>query len=297
MLGQSFFDIPATEGPARIEAALATAEAALGVAITIYDHAGIFLAPDGTPALPPPRRRHQRPFCDAGRDRPAWDQACLTHCSRMVPDHAAQRDHAFVHQCWKGAAEIVVPILHEGSSVGTLFAGTWRSQAAFSGPAAEGLGRRIAALHSALPTWNPATVADLSGPLTLLGAGLVALWLAHLGWADVSADRVTAIRRYLHLHVHDSELCLDHLAQHLGLSPSHTSRLVADHCGAPFQSLVLSTRIRRAQALLRHTRRPVKIIAERVGFQNEYYFNRAFTRLVGVPPGRWRRDQVGQDQG
>ncbi len=44
-------------------------------------------------------------------------------------------------------------------------------------------------------------MADLSGPLTLLGAGLVALWLAHLDWADVRADRATAIPRYLHLGI------------------------------------------------------------------------------------------------
>src|SRR5690606_24398363 len=145
-----FFDIPVTAGPERIEAALVAVEAALGVVITLQDHAGIFLAPDGTPALPQSRRRHERPYCEAGRDRPAWDQACLAHCAGTVPGQASQRHHAFIHHCWKGAAEIVVPILHEGAHVGTLFAGTWRSGSLPGGPVAvTGLGPRVGALHAA----------------------------------------------------------------------------------------------------------------------------------------------------
>jgi len=295
MYQQDFFALEALSGPDRLEAALATAEAALHVHLTLHDHAGIFLAADGTPALPDARRRHKRPLCNAGRQRPDWDQACLAQCAEAVPDQAAARLEPFIHCCWKGAAELVIPLLHEGAHVGTLFAGQWRTRD-IRDPSLPELPAKVAALRAELPAFDHARIHACAGPLTLLGTGLIRWWLDHLGWGD-NSDRGAAIRRYLHLHLHEPALSLTSLARHLGLSSSRSGQLIRDYCGAPFQTVVATSRIRRAQALLRHTRRSVKLIAERVGFSNEYYFNRAFTQLVGCPPGRWRRGAKLPDQG
>lgn len=278
---------PGVADPRRLEAALAAAEAALGVTISIQDHAALFLDAAGEPALPEPRRRHQRPFCDGGRERPGFDQACLAHCAGAVPEVASGRHAPFVHRCWKGAAEIVVPVHHEGTHLCTLFAGTWRGDHLPHGPAAAGLPLRLEQLRQALPPVDRSTLERLAGPLQLLGAGLVALWLPHLRLGG-EADRGSTIHRFLHLRVHE-DIRLGDLARHLGLSPSRTGALVRERLGCSFQDAVLRERIRRARALLRHTRQPVKVIAERVGFHSEYYFNRAFRRIVGEAPGRWRR--------
>jgi len=275
------WSLPAQDAPRRLEAALVAAETALGVTIAVRDHAGLFLDAAGEPVLPPARIRHERRFCNAGRDQAAHDQRCLDHCFRAVPAVAATAVRPFVHRCWKGGAEIVVPIRHEGAHVCTLFAGIWASD-----HPPTGLPPDLEAERQRLRPFHGPTLARLAGPLTLLGAGLIATWLQPP--ADLGEDRGETIRRFLRLHLHEPP-CLADLARHLGLSASRASHVVRETCGASFQDLLLQERIRRAQALLRHSQRPVRLIAERLGFHNEYYFNRAFSRLVGVPPGRWRK--------
>lgn len=48
-------------------------------------------------------------------------------------------------------------------------------------------------------------------------------------------------------------------------------------------------RIREASELLRRTRLPLAEIAIRLGFSDQSHFTRAFSRVVGIPPGAFRR--------
>ena len=51
-------------------------------------------------------------------------------------------------------------------------------------------------------------------------------------------------------------------------------------------------RMHLARQLLRDSTLGVGEIAGRVGYESEAAFNRAFRRLVGSPPARWRQDKV-----
>ena len=48
-------------------------------------------------------------------------------------------------------------------------------------------------------------------------------------------------------------------------------------------------RIQVGSRLLRETQQSVASIALDVGYESEAAFSRAFRRLVGLPPGTWRR--------
>jgi AraC-like DNA-binding protein len=278
--------LPDAVEPGRLEDALAAAERALGVRITVNDHAALFLDANGRPALPEARRRHENSFCDFGRSQPKWDQACLRHCGRDVPLQAAEADRPFVHACWKGAAEIVVPVHYDGAHVCTLFAGLWRSPKPCAEPLERPITAELKARHAKLPAFDRKALERIAGPLQLLGAGLVSLWLDQIRWGD-EGDRAARIRRFVHLRCHEN-LRLADLAQYLSLSPSRTGALVRRYLGQSFQDAVRGERLRRARTLLAHTGRSVKEIARRVGFNSEYYFNRAFKQVVGVAPGKWR---------
>jgi len=66
-------------------------------------------------------------------------------------------------------------------------------------------------------------------------------------------------------------------------------------------------RMQLASRLLRDSQSSVAAIALEVGYDSEAAFARAFKRLVGTPPARWRRmqgeldspsrEQLGTDQG
>jgi AraC family transcriptional regulator len=49
-------------------------------------------------------------------------------------------------------------------------------------------------------------------------------------------------------------------------------------------------RIERSQDLLMQTRESLSDIAEQAGFADQAAFTRTFHQIVGMTPGRWRRD-------
>jgi AraC-like DNA-binding protein len=55
-------------------------------------------------------------------------------------------------------------------------------------------------------------------------------------------------------------------------------------------------RMQAAANLLRQSHATVASIALDVGYESEAAFTRAFKRLVGTPPARWRRNQRGQEK-
>ncbi|UZN00897.1 helix-turn-helix transcriptional regulator [Lysinibacillus sp. MHQ-1] len=48
-------------------------------------------------------------------------------------------------------------------------------------------------------------------------------------------------------------------------------------------------RLTNAKELLLQTNVPLKEIAQRVGFDDEYYFNRRFRQVIGIPPKQFAR--------
>lgn len=79
------------------------------------------------------------------------------------------------------------------------------------------------------------------------------------------------------------------MARRARLSPSRFSALYrAAFSRSPLADL-LDARIERARWWLVNTRLPMRTVAERCGFRDEYYFNRCFSRRIGVPPASYRK--------
>lgn len=78
-------------------------------------------------------------------------------------------------------------------------------------------------------------------------------------------------------------------AKRLGLSPVHFRRLFAEHAGLPPHRFLVKARTTQAEFLLRTTELPLKVVAERCGFYDEYHFSRLYRRAYGTPPATYRR--------
>ena len=77
------------------------------------------------------------------------------------------------------------------------------------------------------------------------------------------------------------------LATLLNLSPRSLHRQLQDE-GATLQALKDEVRRARAIELLQRSQRPIKQVAQAVGFRNEKSFSRAFKGWTGMAPGAWR---------
>jgi AraC family transcriptional regulator len=83
---------------------------------------------------------------------------------------------------------------------------------------------------------------------------------------------------------------LSQLAQECGLSVSHFARSFKASFGVSTHRWLVRRRIERSQDLLIHTRESLSDIAEQAGFSDQAAFTRTFHQIVGISPGRWRRD-------
>ncbi|MFJ5547245.1 AraC family ligand binding domain-containing protein [Streptomyces sp. NPDC093225] len=86
---------------------------------------------------------------------------------------------------------------------------------------------------------------------------------------------------------------LERLAASLDTSPFALLRAFKDAYGLPPHAWLTDARVRRARALL-ESGAPVAEAAVAVGFTDQPHLNRHFTRIVGVPPGAYRRERTGR---
>src|ERR1700704_5260971 len=86
---------------------------------------------------------------------------------------------------------------------------------------------------------------------------------------------------------------LSQVAQECGLSTSHFARSFKASFGVSTHRWLVQRRIECSQELLIHTRASLSDIAEQAGFADQAAFTRTFHQIVGVSPGRWRRDYQG----
>jgi AraC-like DNA-binding protein len=87
---------------------------------------------------------------------------------------------------------------------------------------------------------------------------------------------------------HAEDIGLDELSRAAGLSPFHLARVFCRNVGLPPHAYLTQVRVRRARELLAGPQ-PLADIAASVGFADQSHLSRHFKRIVGLPPGRWRK--------
>lgn len=87
------------------------------------------------------------------------------------------------------------------------------------------------------------------------------------------------------------DLRIEEVARQIGSNRTYVSAVINQRFGMNFLHYVNSFRIREAQKLMITTERPVKEIAELVGFNSLSVFNRFFKEHCGCSPTKWRKKE------
>ncbi|MFB3923803.1 MAG: AraC family transcriptional regulator [Terriglobia bacterium] len=82
---------------------------------------------------------------------------------------------------------------------------------------------------------------------------------------------------------------VEDLARGVGVSRSGLADRFTELVGESPMQYLAAWRMHLAKQLLSEGHASVAEVAERVGYESEYAFNRAFKREVGVPPAAWRK--------
>jgi AraC-like DNA-binding protein len=86
---------------------------------------------------------------------------------------------------------------------------------------------------------------------------------------------------------------LESLARDVGLSRSALADRFTAFVGQPPMQYLACWRMQLAATHLLTGMDSIAEVAERVGYESEAAFSRAFKKVVGVPPGQWRRHRTG----
>ncbi|MEU8998147.1 AraC family transcriptional regulator [Streptomyces caniferus] len=149
------------------------------------------------------------------------------------------------------------------------------------------LGRLITEIHRAAEAGNALAADSL---LRIVVARLLCRYggplptRTPLGAGARTAERARAV---LEASMADPP-SLEKLAEELGTSAFALLRAFRDAYGMPPHTWLTDARVRRARRLLEAGSPPAEV-AVAVGFTDQPHLNRHFTRIVGVPPGAYRR--------
>ena len=92
----------------------------------------------------------------------------------------------------------------------------------------------------------------------------------------------------------NSNLSIERLADRMAMSARNFERIFTREVGTTPTQYVLHLRVEAARRQIEHTDRGLKNIASAVGFSSVDGMRRAFVRLLGITPGRYRENVLGK---
>lgn len=87
----------------------------------------------------------------------------------------------------------------------------------------------------------------------------------------------------------DDKLSIDDLADRMAMSVRHFERVFTREVGTTPSQYVLQSRVEAARRELERSNRGLKQVAAAAGFGNVDVMRRAFVRLLGITPSRYRK--------
>lgn len=112
---------------------------------------------------------------------------------------------------------------------------------------------------------------------------------SHARSCGMTPARMRRVRSYVEDNL-TQEICLEDMAGCVGLSPSHFSRAFRAETGLSPYAWVVQARVERVKHQLLNSRKSLAEIALDCGFASQSHMTQTFSRTVGIPPARWRRE-------
>lgn len=229
------------------------------------------------------RTYHRAGYCRKNRYTcKSYNRHCMKDCAAGVEQECLKTGMPFLHSCWKGVKELIVPFMLDRNPELIFYIGPFQG---------EKPPEQMKKEWEKLPSMPEEKIAEMILDVQIMGFAFYAR-LTEKEHRDISqiSNRREAIREYI-LRNGCGTISLKDLAKHLGLSPSRTSHLCVLLLGVPFQDLVTNIRMKKAEILLTKTDEPIKEISSKCGFSDIFYFSKMFRRFYGLPPGAMRKNR------
>ena len=182
------------------------------------------------------------------------------------------------HMCHAGLFDAAMPIIKDGIFAGIVLMGRMRKS---------GESRTVACVDPvlaekfrAVPEIGDAQIESLGSllPNVLFESAIVVEY----------DDRINEIETYIKNNLREP-LCLEHICKKFHVSKNSLYGSFREYYGQTVNDHISALRIEKAKELLRSSRDPICLVAEKVGIDNDTYFCKLFKKRVGMTPTQYRR--------
>lgn len=127
---------------------------------------------------------------------------------------------------------------------------------------------------------------DLVGWLTRLITRYAGLVFEHtdVKRKDVLYNAINFMKQHL-----GERVTLEDTARQVGFSANYFSKIFKDEMGCTFNYYLSKLRVDRSKSLLLVSKLSIREICDAVGYEEQSYFIKVFTRFTGVTPGKFRK--------
>lgn len=146
----------------------------------------------------------------------------------------------------------------------------------------------------------PSMEFEISACIHVLLSEMIASVLRETSDEQIS-QKHSHINSYIDTYIEEhyrEKITISALAEGAYLSPFHFSRIFKQLKGQTVAQYVLHYKIEKSKLLIRYSQKPLKRIAEDLGFSDLSHYWKTFKRVVGVTPAYYRtaKDTVGSDR-
>ena len=113
------------------------------------------------------------------------------------------------------------------------------------------------------------------------------------GKGDFTNRYIVEAIDYIEKHYAEEDFSVGHLAEALGISDGHLSRLFKSETDMGINNYLTRYRIRKAMDYLKDVQVKVYEVAEKVGYQDIAYFSNTFKKLTGRTPSDYQLNGLG----
>ena len=99
---------------------------------------------------------------------------------------------------------------------------------------------------------------------------------------------VNEVINYVERHYTESNLNINKVAEEIQRNPKYVSKVFKDETGGSILDYIHALRINAAKSMLQSGEYSLDEVAEKVGYTNVMTFRRAFVKLTGVAPGKYK---------
>lgn len=269
-----------------IDQSLRALEKLMHISITLIDNHGIFRNQNEQALFSNHRQSHKKnAVCKLG----FCNKRCIGHCrfEMMAVAESCPSDF-FIHECWKGLTEVVVPLKQDHALFGILYAGIWRIQGQTQPNEKDSLPKSATQAYARLDEFDQTRANRIGRALTLVSKGIVDSLETLICHHRSHENRTNIIKRFVFRHANTNASLTD-LSHELGLSVSRSSHVVKELFGKSFEELLIAERISRARYLLQTTDLLIGKIAQITGFPDAFSFSKIFKRHLKLTPSQFRK--------